>query len=783
MIEKLNINKVAVLGTGIMGAQIAAHLTNANIEVLAYDINQDLAQNGIEASKNLKPSAFYNPKNISMITPLNYDEHLDRLSECDWIIEVIAEKLDLKRSLYKKIKNHINDNSIITSNTSGILASELIELMDVSMANRFFITHFFNPPRYMKLVEIIPSTKTNKSLMLPMANFLEEKLGKGVVFAKDTPNFIANRVGIYGMMLTLNKAFENKLSIEDVDALTGNLIGRPKSATFRTADLVGLDTMGFVARTAFDKCEQDLERNIFKIPEYLDKIIKNGWLGQKSKQGFYKKIDKGIIYSLDLNTLEYKAQNKKRYAAIALAREHLLVKDRVSALINSTDDAGCFVWEITSSALLYSANRLGEIADDIVNIDRAMRWGFGWELGPFELWDGIGVVETIDKMKNDGKKMPDWINEFLEKGNSSFYSLIDGVDSYWCVFDKCYVPIPSSSKEIKYSREVNKGKMIKHHWSASIVDLGDDVAGVNLHSILKADLNPIDGSILETIYSAREWVEKNNYKGLVISSDAVNFCAGANLTLILNSAYRKDWEELDRTVRIMQNILQTLRYAPFPVVAAPFGLVLGGGFETIAACDRIVAASESYIGLVEVGVGLIPGAGGNLRMISNLNKKIKTSMPGAFPIIQKAFETIGFAKVATSAKEAQSIGYLLKDDKIIINRDHILYEAKNEVIKMSENYVVPETESFKLPGKSGRLVLDGTLKGFVKAGKISEHDALIGRKLGNVLTGGEKGGPFSAVDEQYLLDIEREAFISLCGEEKSISRIEYMLKKGKPLRN
>ena len=391
MSDMFQIEKVAVLGTGVMGAQIAAHLTNAKISVLAYDIDQKVAEKGIEASVSLKPSAYYNPKTIDMITPLNYEDHLDQLSDCDWIIEVIAEKLDWKQDLYKKIQPFLKDNAIVTSNTSGISASELIVGMNDSMAKRFFITHFFNPPRYMKLVEIVPSTETDISIIPSMACFLEDVLGKGVVYAKDTPNFIANRIGVYGMMATLDQAKNSQISIEDVDSLTGTIIGRPKSATFRTADIVGLDTMCFVANTAYEKCEDDSEREIFKIPDYLEKMVDNQWLGQKTKQGFYKKIEKGLIHSIDLDTLEYTPQNKTRYPGISLAKEHTKAKDRVKALIASNDKSGEFIWEITAKALLYSANRLGEIADDIVNIDRAMRWGFGWELGPFEVWDAIGV--------------------------------------------------------------------------------------------------------------------------------------------------------------------------------------------------------------------------------------------------------------------------------------------------------------------------------------------------------------------------------------------------------
>ena len=783
MSSLFKIEKVAVLGAGVMGSQIAAHLANANIPVYAFDISQDVSQKGLDDSLKLKPSAYYNPKSIDLITPLNYNDDLDKISECDWVIEVIAERLDWKIDLYKKIRPFLKSDAIVTSNTSGISIAALIEGMDGDMASNFFITHFFNPPRYMKLVEVILSSVTNKEIVPFVVNCLEGVLGKGVVYAKDTPNFIANRIGVFGMMATLEEARKRKISIEDVDLLTGSLIGRPKSATFRTADIVGLDTMCFVANTAYENCINDSERDIFKIPAYLKSMVDNGWVGQKSGQGFYKKIDKGVIHSLDLETLEYSEQKKKRYSAVRLAKENINLVDRLSALISTDDVAGDFVWALTARALIYSANRIGEVSDDILNIDRAMKWGFGWELGPFEIWDALGFVDTLERMVGSGYTVPKSILKLKNSGFTSFYKRVKGVDSYLDIESEKYIAIKKSDKEISFNDYSHNNGLIEKHWSASIVDLGDGVAGVNLHSVLQAQLNPIDGSVLQTLFKAQNWVTENGYKGLVISSDSSNFCAGANLNMILNSVYRQDWDELVLTVKTMQDILQGLRFSPFPVVAAPFGLVLGGGFEIIGACDKIVAAGESYIGLVEVGVGLIPGAGGNLRMISNLNKKIKSAMPGAFPIIQKAFETIGFAKVATSAKEAQAIGYLQKDDSIVVNRDYIISEAKAEVLSMSENYIKPDIETFKLPGKSGRLVLDGTLKGFVKSGKISEHDALIGRRLGYVLTGGDKGGPFTSVDEQYLLDIEREMFVSLAGEQKSIERIEYMLKRGKPLRN
>ena len=777
------IKKVAVLGTGVMGSQIAAHLSNANIEVYAFDMDQDTANKGVEFSAKLKPSPYYNLKSTSLISPMNYEDHLDKLKDCDWIIEAISERLDWKQDLYKKIEPYITENTIVTSNTSGISLSELSEGLTDKFLSSFFITHFFNPPRYMRLVEIIQSDKTNSDMVEYMSEFMESILGKGVVMAKDTPNFIANRIGVFGMMVTLQEAKAHKISIEDVDALTGTVIGRPKSATFRTADVVGLDTMAFVANTAYTKCTDDTERDVFKLPDYIQTMLDNKWLGQKTKQGFYKKIEKGVIHSLDLETLEYSKMIKKRYDAFALAKERTFLRDRLNIIVRSDDIAGQFLWNCFSRTLCYAADLLGEIADDVVSIDNAMKWGFGWELGPFEVLDAIDLNYFIERLEKENKNIPSLFKLIKESNLSSVYSLIDGQKFYFDVNKKEYVPVIFHKKVMDYSSLKSADKIIKSHWSASMVDLGEGVAGIELHSVLKPELNPIDGSMMEVFGYAIDWVKENNYKGLVISGDGANFCAGANLTLILQACEHKDFEALDKLINGLQQVFQLVRFCEFPVVAAPYGLVLGGGMEMIGCCDRRVASAESYIGLVEVGVGLIPGAGGNLRILSNLSKKIKTGITGTLPLVQKAFETIGFAKVATSAKQAMSYGYLTEEDKIVLNRQHILSEAKDMVLHLSENYTPPEVESFKLPGSAGRVAIDVSAKGMVKAGKISEHDALIGKKLAYVLTGGSKGGPFTAVDEQYLLDIERESFLSLCGEQKSIERIKYMLTKGKPLRN
>ncbi len=778
------IEKVAILGAGVMGAQIAAHLSNAGISSLVFDMSQELAEKGVAAAAKLKPAAFYNPKTIKLMTPCNYEEHLGKLSEVDWVVEVIAERLDWKQDLYKKIIPHLKKEAVLTSNTSGIAVKDLSASLSDDVKRRFFITHFFNPPRYMKLVEFIPGEKTDEKVIKNMALFMEDVLGKGVVYAKDTPNFVANRIGVMGMMLTLKLAQKYRLNVSEVDSLTGGLIGHPKSATFRTADVVGLDTLAFVSNTAFEKCETDEVRDLFEVPSYLTTLIAEKRLGQKTGAGFYKKVSKGTIHALNLETLEYEDQAKRRFDAVRVAKSETYLPGKLKALVKMDDVAGKFSWELLAGILNYSANRIPEIADDIVNIDRAMRWGFGWTLGPFETWDAIGIAESVEKMKSQNMKIPAWVSDMLRAGFETFYGFENGLVTYYDPASKSMKAMSKSEKELSFNILKKSGNVIKKGWSASLIDLNDGVAGVQIHSVLQPDFNPLDGSVIEMYDYAVNWVKDNGYKGLVIGSEAMHFTAGANLNLILNSSERKAWDEIEIMSKAMQDALQGFHLAPFPVVAAPHNLALGGGYETIGAADRIVASAELYTGLVEVGVGLIPGAGGNLRMILKLMEKFEGGRPGPFPLAMKAFEAIGFAKVSTSAKEAVAIGYLTKSDKIIVNADYRFYEAKAEVLVMAENYATPvEHDDIFLPGAGGRFAMEGSITDFVKAGKISEHDGLIAKKLAMVLSGGEKASPTSPVSEQYLLDIEREAFISLCGEAKSLARIEYMLKKGKPLRN
>lgn len=780
----LKIEKVAVLGAGVMGAQIATHLSNAGIPSYLFDMNQELAEQGLEGMKKLKPSPVYNPKTLEMITPCNYDDHLDKIGEVDWVIEVIAERLDWKQGLFEKIVPKMNATAILTSNTSGLSLADMAASLPADMQKRFFITHFFNPPRYMKLVELVGGPETDMEAMQDIATFLEDDLGKGVVWAKDTANFIANRIGVYGMMLTLKLAREKRLNVPDVDALTGTLIGHMKSATFRTADVVGLDTLVHVAENAYDKGEADEERDMFKIPDYLQSMLDNGWLGAKTKAGFYKKVEKKTIWSLNLDTLEYEPSVKKKYDAIRVSKNETYLPGKLKSLVSIDDVAGKFLWELNAGILIYSANRLPEISDDIVNIDNAMKWGFGWEFGPFEVWDAFGLVESVERMKSDGRKIPAWVQTMINKGYTTFYGFDGKAKTYYDPSSESMLPVLTHPLAVDFNVVKKTGGLIMKDWSASLIDLGDGVAAVTMHSVLQPTFNPIDGSIISMLDQAVDWVTENKYKGLVIASEATHFSAGANLALMLRAIDEKDWDGLDAMSKAMQDTLQKVRFSPFPVVAAPHWMALGGGYETIGACDRIVAAAELYTGLVEVGVGLIPGAGGNLRMIMKAQDRLSKGRAGAFQVAQKAFEAIGFAKVSMSAKHAVSIGYLTKDDIIIVNQEHRVSRAKAEVLSLSEGYEAPKlrTDLF-LPGKGGRLAVNSTVKGFLKSGKISEHDAHIAGKLAFVLTGGDKGGIMRPLDEQYLLDLEREAFVSLGGEPKTRARIEYMLKKGRPLRN
>ncbi|MGB5891999.1 MAG: 3-hydroxyacyl-CoA dehydrogenase/enoyl-CoA hydratase family protein, partial [Thermoanaerobaculia bacterium] len=657
-----DIKTIGVCGAGVMGGSLAAFFASAGFDVLLYDLNQELAEKGIETALAAKPAAFYDPKFAKKITPCDYDTNLDRFGECDWVIEAIAERLDWKLDLYAKIEPQLGDGAVLSTNTSGLSLAELAEGLGGDLRSRFMVTHFFNPPRYMRLVELVGGEATDAAVLERMRAFLSETLGKGVVDAKDTPNFIANRIGIYGMMLAIKLTQEMRFSIEQVDAITGPVLGRPKSATYRTADLVGLDTLAFVAQTAYDKCVDDDARELFKAPPILEDLLEREWLGQKTGQGFYKKEGKDI-YALDLEKMEYNLKQKPRMDGIGVARRFTDLGKKHHALVYNPDAAGRFAWELMIGVLAYAADRVGEIADDIVSIDQAMKWGFAWELGPFETWDAIGVERSVHRMEREGKKVPAFVRSLLDSGEESFYRRSsEGV--------RCYFDLPSAEMKhvdvepgvvVLADRKAEGGEVLRN-WSASLVDLGDGVGCLEFHSALQAAMNPIDGAILDMLAQSLDKVGQEGMKGLVISHQGTHFSAGANLALILELARSKQFDVIGQISKIFQDLTQMIRYAPYPVVSAPFSLCLGGGFEMVAPCHQIVALAELYCGAVEVGVGLIPGAGGNLRLLTHFAERLPAKQHGPMASVQKAFETIAFAKISASAYEAVELGYLREDN-------------------------------------------------------------------------------------------------------------------------
>ena len=778
-----NFEKVAILGAGVMGAQIAGHFANAGITALLFDINQELAQKGVDDLTKHKPAPLYKPKNAELVSPCNYEDHVEKLSDVDLIIEAVAERLDIKHAVYMNILPHLKESVILTSNTSGIPLEELTKVLPDTLKKRFMITHFFNPPRYMHLLELVKGQNTEINVYNEIARLGEDILGKGIVHAKDTPNFIGNRIGIYGMAVTMNTAIEHGLTVEEVDKLTGTVVGRPKSATFRTADVVGLDTMVNVSNTSYKNLNDD-EREQFKIPDFLQKLVNDGNLGAKTKAGFYKKTEDGIL-SLDLKTGEYGPQKKVRFDGFRIAKDRQSAEEKIKAMVYSDDKGGRFFWEVLSKSLIYSANRIPEISDDIINIDNAMKWGFGWDMGPFEVWDAIGVSESVLKMEADGKKVPEWVKEMLNSGHFNFYEKKDGQLNYFDIESSSMKIQEPNDKSINLNLHKTGGNVIKKDWSASLINLGDGVLNVQFHSVLQPTLNPIDGSLAQTINDGIDLLDAGEYKAMVIGHQGPNFCAGANLASIIQVCEAGEFDKLENAVKQIQDLTQRIRFSKAPIIAAPHHLTLGGGFELIGPAAHRVAAGELYVGLVEVGVGLIPGAGGNLRMILNLMENSGRGRMNSFQVAQKAFETIGFAKVATSGEEAKYLGYLLKTDTIVLNNDQRIWMAKQKALELVGNdYTPPQyRDDLKLPGAGGRTAMAMALKGFKAQGKISEHDEFIAKKLAFVLTGGDKAGLTKSVDEQYLLDIEREAFVSLAGEKLSQDRIRFMLKKGKPLRN
>ncbi|WP_226669389.1 3-hydroxyacyl-CoA dehydrogenase/enoyl-CoA hydratase family protein [Metabacillus litoralis] len=790
------IKRAAVLGSGVMGSGIAAHLANIGIPVLLLDIvprelNEEEVKKGLtledkavrnriaatSAQKLLKqkPAPLTDKNHIERIEVGNFEDDMHRLSDVDWVIEVVVENLAIKQKVFTEVDKHRKVGSIISSNTSGISVEAMAEGRSEDFRKHFLGTHFFNPPRYLKLLEVIPTKDTDENVLAFVKKYGEDVLGKGVVEAKDTPNFIANRIGTYGLLVTVQEMLKGGYSVGEVDSITGPLIGRPKSATFRTLDVVGLDTFAHVAKNVYDQVDGK-EREVFEIPALLQKMLDNGWIGSKSGQGFYKKEGKTIL-ELNPETFEYEEKKKLKAGSIELAKQSKGLQNKLKALIYSEDRAGELLRGITVPTLVYSAELLGQIADDIVAIDQAMKWGFGWEIGPFELWDAIGVAKSVELMEQSGIEVPAWVIEMLEKGNDTFYREENGVLFFYNNGEYRQVIQNPKVINLKTHKEVNG--VIKKNSGASFIDLGDDVALLEFHS----QSNAIGLDIIQMINFAVNEVEKN-YKGLVIGNQGKNFCVGANLGMILMEAQDDNIYEIDMVVHHFQQAMMKIKYSEKPVVAAPFGMTLGGGAEICLPASSIQASSETYMGLVEVGVGLIPGGGGNKELyIKQLNNMPKGADFDLQSVANKVFETIATAKVSTSAAEARKNQFLNSHDHISVNGDHLLYDAKQRVISLHDNgYQPPVRKKVPVVGETGYATLLLGAQSMYLSGYISEHDLKIAKKLAFVIAGGKV--PFGTeVDEQYLLDLEKQAFLSLVAEGKSQQRMQHMLVKGKPLRN
>ncbi len=802
----MRIEKAAVLGAGTMGAQIAAHLANARIPTLLLDIvpgelteeekskgltldskqaRNRIARTGLEAAKKAKPAAFLTPEVASLVTIGNFDDDLAKLKDCDLIIEAVVENLEIKRKLYERVEQHRRPGSVIASNTSGIPIHLLAEGRSEDFRAHFLGVHFFNPPRYLHLAELIRTEWTRPEVSCSIFGFLDQRLGKGVVPAKDRPNFIANRIGTFGALQTIKSMLEDGYSIEEVDRVTGPVIGRPKSATFRTFDLVGLDVFSHVIKNLYDALPDDEEREMFVAPEFLQHMVARGMLGNKSRGGFYKRQqgegDKKEYLVLDPATLEYRPSQKVKLPSLEVARNIEAPGERLKALVWGKDRVGAFLWRTFSRTLAYAANRIPEIADTIVEIDRAMRWGFGWELGPFEAWDAIGVEESVARMKEEGRTVPANVQKLLDASAKSFYKKHDGQQFYFDFAAEQYLPLSDPAGTIILKSVKDRAGVIKKNSGASLIDIGDGVACLEFHS----KMNAIGGDTLQMLKASLAEVE-TNFAGLVVGNQGQNFCVGANIMLMLMEAQDENWEELDMMARVFQQSTMSLRYSPKPVVVAPFQMVFGGGCEMVLHADRVRAAAETYIGLVEVGVGIIPAGGGTkemlVRALDSIPKNLEDADP--FPFVKRAFETIALAKVATSAEEARSLGFLGTDDTVSMNADRLIADAKKEVLALAASgYVQPQQRTDILAlGMPALATLKLGIHQMKRAGYISDHDALIGEKLARILTGGDLNHE-TRVSEQYLLDLEREAFLSLVGTRKTQERLAHMLKTGKPLRN
>ena len=797
------IKKVAIVGSGIMGSGIACHFANIGVEVLLLDIvpkelndkekakgvsledkvvRNRLVNDALKTSLKSKPSPIYNQKFADRITTGNLEDDISKVADADWILEVVVERLDVKKLVFEKLEKHRKPGTIISSNTSGIPIRFMNEGRSEDFQKHFAVTHFFNPPRYLKLFEVVPGPKCDQTVTDFLMMYGEKFLGKTAVLAKDTPAFIGNRIGIFGIMNLFHIVKEMGLTIEEVDKLTGPVIGRPKSATFRTIDVVGLDTLVHTANGVKDNCPEDEMRDQFVIPDFINKMMENKWLGSKTKQGFYKMTKdangKKNILSLNLNTLEYREKKSAKFATLELTKKIDNVTDRFRVLVNGKDKAGEFYRKSFAAMFAYVQNRIPEISDEIYRIDDGLRAGFGWEHGPFQIWDAIGVAKGVEIMKDEGKEPATWVTEMLANGETSFYSVKEGATYYYDIPSKSQTKKPGQESFIILDN-IRKSNEVWKNAGVIIEDIGDGILNLEFQS----KMNTIGGDVLIGINKAIDLAEKE-YQGLVIGNQAANFSVGANIGMIFMMAVEQEYDELNSAIKYFQDTMMRMRYSSIPTISAPHGMTLGGGCEISLHADKIVAAAETYMGLVEFGVGVIPGGGGSKEMALRASDSFSEG-DVELNALQKNFLTIGMAKVSTSAYEAFDLGLLQKGkDTIVVNKERQIATAKAHAKLMAESgYTQPvKRKNVKVLGKQALgMFLVGT-DSMEHSKYISAHDQKIANKLAYVMAGGDLSEP-TMVTEQYLLDIEREAFLSLCSERKTLERIQHMLKTGKPLRN
>lgn len=804
--ETYLIRKAAVLGAGNMGSRIAAHLANAGIPVVLLDVVPENAPAGdekarnrivsaaLDALKSAKPAAFYESQAARLITPGNFDDNLELLRDCDWIIEAVSENLEIKERLLEKIAPHRRRDALVTTNTSGLPISQIAASMDEEFRRHWFGTHFFNPPRYMRLLEIIPGPDTDPSAIEVISRFGDKRLGKTVVLAKDRPSFIGNRIGIFALMNTIRVMQVMDLTIEQVDALTGSVLGWPKTGTFRLSDMVGIDVLAHVAQNFFDRVKD--ERSDLTLPNFVKTMLANKWLGDKTRQGFYRKTKapsgEEERLGLDWKTLEYRPSERAKFPAIDMAKSAESIQERLSLLLSGDpqkDKAAAFYWQLLPELWNYSAHRIGEIADDIVSIDCAMKTGFNWEMGPFELWDAAGVQATAEKMIAAGITLAPAVTKLLDSGNTSWYRHDASGVSYFGVASGEYRPVEVPEGTASLTSHVRSKGVAKKNAGASLIDLGDGVAAIEFHTKMNAIGSDILTLVTQTLKPGSDAVR--NFNAFVIANEGENFSAGANLLQLLLAIQEQDWDDIDGIIRAFQNMTQAIKFCPRPVISAPFNMCLGGGAEVVMHSAARQAHAELYIGLVETGVGLLAAGGGCKEM---LLRSVDAASPspdggpndsvGLLDSIRRDFEMIAMAKVSTSASEARSIGFLTPSDGITFNRDRLLSDAKARALELaSAGYAAPLPRTdIPAPGENVLATLRMPVRLMREGEYISDHDVKVANAVAYVLCAG-KLTPGTPVSEQYLLDLEREAFLSLCGEKKTAERIAHTLKTGKPLRN